>query len=87
MPYSGRTVYGGTIVGPPAETTWLRLTHRIDPGTGEHDLRASTSNDGRFWVDGGVWTLPPGSDVRVGLVSQGGTGATARFDWFRLYRP
>jgi len=80
---------GGTIVGPPAATTWLRLTHRVDRATGEHELRAWTSRDGHDWVKGGVWTLPAGSDVRVGLVSQGRTtdvATTARFDYFRLYR-
>ncbi|WP_375422916.1 family 43 glycosylhydrolase [uncultured Friedmanniella sp.] len=84
--YAGRLSYGGTIVGPPAATTWLRLTHRLDPRNGEHELRAWTSRDGRSWVKGGVWTLPAGSDVRVGLVSQGGAGATARFDYLRVYR-
>jgi arabinan endo-1,5-alpha-L-arabinosidase len=87
LPYAGRLVYGGTLVGPPAETTWLRLTHTTDRVNGEHELRAWTSRDGRAWVKGGVWTLPAGSDVRVGLVSQGGAGATATFDWFRVYRP
>jgi hypothetical protein len=86
MPYAGRLSYGGTIVGPPAETTWLRLTHRVDPGNGEHELRAWTSRDGHSWVKGGVWTLPAGSKVRVGLVSHGGAGALAQFDYFRLYR-
>ncbi len=87
LPYAGRLAYGGTIVGPPATTTWLRITHRLDPRTGEHLLRGWSSRDGRAWVKGGVWTLPAGSDVRVGLVSHGGQGATASFDWFRLYRP
>ena len=80
---------GGTIVGPPAATTWLRLTHRVDRTNGEHELRAWTSRDGHDWVKGGVWTLPAGSDVKVGLVSQGRTtdvATTARFDYFRLYR-
>ncbi|MEU9835695.1 hypothetical protein AB0D67_29520 [Streptosporangium sp. NPDC048047] len=86
MPYAGRIAYGGTIVGPPAETTWLRLVHRVDPRDGEHELRAATSRDGREWVHGGVWTLPAGADVRVGLVSMGGAGATARFGYFRLHR-
>jgi len=90
MPYAGRLSYGGTIVGPPAETTWLRLTHRVDPSNGEHELRAWSSRDGRTWVKGGVWTLPAGSDVRVGLVSQGRTGndaaARAAFDYFRVFR-
>ena len=42
MPYAGRLSYGGTIVGPPAATTWLRLTHRLRRRTGEHLLRAWT---------------------------------------------
>jgi len=86
MPYAGRLSYGGTIVGPPADTTWLRLTHRADPRNGEHELRAWSSRNGRTWVKGGVWTLPAGADVRVGLVAHGGVGATAQFDYFRLYR-
>jgi hypothetical protein len=84
MPYAGRLSYGGTIVGPPAETTWLRLTHRTGRD-GERELQASTSTDGRTWVEGGVWTLPADADVRVGLISHGGAGATSRFDYLRLY--
>jgi hypothetical protein len=86
MPYAGRLSYGGTIVGPPAATTWLRLTHRLDDRTGEHLLRAWTSRDGRTWVKGGVWTLPAAAKVRIGLISHGGAGATADFDYLRLYR-
>jgi beta-xylosidase len=85
-PYAGRLSYGGTIVGPPAGTTWLRLTHRLDPGNGEHELRAWTSRDGRTWVKGGVWTLPASARLRVGLVAHGGGGGTAQFEYFRLYR-
>jgi arabinan endo-1,5-alpha-L-arabinosidase len=83
--YAGRLVYGGTIIGPPAPTTWLRLTATTDRRSGEQRVRASTSRDGHTWVHGGVWTLPAGSHVRVGLVSHGGAGATADFDWFRIY--
>ena len=86
MPYAGRLSYGGSIVGPPAETTFLRISHRIDPSNGEHELRAWSRQPGRAWVKGGVWTLPAGATVRVGLVSHGGAGATAEFDYFRLYR-
>ncbi|GCD19073.1 hypothetical protein CTKZ_06350 [Cellulomonas algicola] len=84
-PYAGRLSYGGTIVGPPDETTWLRLVHRTDR-TGEHDVQAFTSTDGRTWVAGGVWTFPAGSDLQVGLVSHGGAGATNQFDYLRVSR-
>ena len=85
MPYAGRLSYGGTIVGPPDDTTWLRITHTVSP-TGEHLLQGWSSRDGVTWVQGGVWTLPADSRLRVGLVSMGGAGATAAFDYFRLYR-
>jgi arabinan endo-1,5-alpha-L-arabinosidase len=90
MPYAGRLSYGGTIVGPPAETTWLRITARVDPSTKEIRLTPFTSRNGSSWTRGGTWTLPPKSDIRVGLLSHGAGGsgappATARFDYFRLY--
>lgn len=85
MPYAGRLAFGGTIVGPPADTTWLRLVHTADR-TGEHDVQAFTSTDGRTWVAGGVWTFPAGSDLRVGLVSHGGAGATSQFDYLHVHR-
>ncbi|MGY1806936.1 family 43 glycosylhydrolase [Blastococcus sp. SYSU D00669] len=89
MPYAGRLSYGGTIIGPPADTTWLRLTHRT-AANGERLLQASTSTDGETWVVGGVWTLPEGSDLRIGLVSHGRTdpaqaAATSQFDYLRVY--
>jgi arabinan endo-1,5-alpha-L-arabinosidase len=79
--------YGGMMIGPPADTTWLRISHRIDPNNGEHEYRAATSRDGVHWVWGGVWTFPAGTSTRLGLVSMGGTGATAEFDYFRVFRP
>jgi hypothetical protein len=86
LPFAGRLAFGGTIVGPPAATTWLRLTHRLDSRNREHELRAWTSRDGRTWVKGGVWTLPAAGTLRVGLVSHGGAGATAQFDYLRIFR-
>ena len=87
-PYAGRLQYGGTIVGPPGDTTWLRLVHRAD-GAGEHEVQALTSTDGTTWVAGGTWTFPPGTDLRVGLVSHGWNGtdprATARFEHLRVW--
>lgn len=87
MPYAGQIAYGSMTVGPPADVTWLRLTKRTSALTGEQTFRASISRDGRHWTWGGSWTLPADAVVRIGLVSHGGTGATALFDYFRVHRP
>jgi arabinan endo-1,5-alpha-L-arabinosidase len=87
MPYGGGIAFGSMTVAPPAEVTWLRLSHRVDPVTGEHRFRAAVSTDGWHWTWGGVWTLPAGSPPRIGLLSLGGAGATARFGDFRVHRP
>jgi hypothetical protein len=41
---------------------------------------------------GGTWTLPKGTTPRIGLILLGkqepnDASATARFDYFRVYRP
>jgi arabinan endo-1,5-alpha-L-arabinosidase len=92
MPYEGRLSYGGTIVGPPAPTMWLRIVHRTNPRTGEHLLTPFTSRDGHTWTRGGTWTLPAGTPLKIGLISQGANAsdappATASFDYFRVFRP
>ena len=87
MPFADATSYGGMAVGTPAPVTWLRLSHRIDPANGEHEFRAASSRDGRHWTWGGVWTLPAGTNPRIGLISHGGAGAVAEFDYFRIYQP
>ncbi|MFE1250969.1 hypothetical protein [Streptomyces sp. NPDC058766] len=74
-------------MGPPNETTWLRLRHRLSPSTGEHLLRAYTSRDGRTWTAGGAWTLLADSRIPVGLSSMGRGGTTAEFDCVRVRRP
>jgi arabinan endo-1,5-alpha-L-arabinosidase len=84
--------YGGTIVGPPATTMWLRVVHRTNPSTGEHVLTPFTSRNGRTWTRGGSWTLPAGTALKIGLISQGANAsdapqATASFDYFHVYRP
>jgi arabinan endo-1,5-alpha-L-arabinosidase len=87
QPFADSTAFGGMAIGTPAPVTWLRLSHRIDPANGEHEFRAATSRDGRHWTWGGVWTLPAGTTPRIGLISHGGAGAVAEFDYIRIYRP
>jgi arabinan endo-1,5-alpha-L-arabinosidase len=87
MPFADGRSWGGMAVGTPAPVTWLRISHRVDEANGEHEYRAASSRDGRHWTWGGVWTLPAGSRPRIGLVSQGGEGAVAEFDYVRVYRP
>jgi arabinan endo-1,5-alpha-L-arabinosidase len=76
--------YGNTVVGPPAEWTYLRIVKRNHAG--EEHYSAYTSTDGVTWVQGGTWTHELGSDARIGLVSMGGSGFTANFDYVRVYR-
>jgi len=92
MPFAGRLSFGGMLIGPPAETTYLRLSHRVDPNNGEHEFRAATRREGGSWIYGGTWTLPAGTEPRIGLISHGKSNptdptATSRFDYFRVYQP
>ena len=88
LPFAGQPVYGGSIVGTPATTTWLRLAHHVDPGTGEHEFRAGSSRDGTHWTWGAVWTFPADTTPRIGLVAHGGANppVTAEFDYLRFHR-
>ncbi len=86
--FADRLSFGGNIVGTPAATTWLRLAHRVDPATGEHEFRAASSRDGRNWTWGGVWTFPRDTTPRIGLVAHGGAdpALAAEFDHLRVHR-
>lgn len=75
--------YGNTVVGPPDEWTYLRIVKRTQGG--EELYTAYTSRDGVHWVRGGTWTHDLGGDARIGLVSMGGSGFTANFDYVRVY--
>jgi arabinan endo-1,5-alpha-L-arabinosidase len=86
-PFADGVAYGGMVIGPPADVTYLRISHRIDPRNGEHEYRAATRTDGEPWTRGGVWTLAAGTKPRIGLLSMGGAGATSEFDYFRVTRP
>ncbi|MFI2711098.1 family 43 glycosylhydrolase [Micromonospora sp. NPDC018662] len=88
LPFAGQPVYGGSIVGTPGTTTWLRLAHHVDPATGEHEFRAGSSRDGKRWTWGAVWTFPADTTPRIGLVAHGGAtpAVTAEFDYLRFHR-
>ncbi|HEU5100483.1 MAG TPA: family 43 glycosylhydrolase, partial [Roseiflexaceae bacterium] len=81
---AGYPRYGNSVVGPPSEWTWLRIVKR-NIGGQEH-YRAYTSIDGTNWVRGGVWTHILGDSARIGLVSMGGSGFVANFDYVRVYK-
>ncbi len=73
--------YGSTTVGPPGDLTWLRIVRRGDRFT------ALSSRDGSHWVRGGTWVNPDvGPEARIGLVSMGGAGWTARFEHVRVWQ-
>jgi arabinan endo-1,5-alpha-L-arabinosidase len=88
---AGYPRYGNTVVGAPGEWTWLRIVKRSEgPHTatgmygGPERYTAYTSLDGITWARGGAWTHHLGSDARIGLVSMGGSGFTAEFDYVTL---
>ena len=76
--------YGNTVVGPPGEWVYLRIVKRTHAG--EEHYTAYTSFDGVNWVRGGTWTHELGSDASIGLVSMGGSGFVAEFDYVRVYK-
>ncbi len=78
--------YGNTVVGPPGEWTTFRIA-KTTVGGEEHYRAYTSDDDGATWVRGGVWTHTLGTDARIGLVSMGGAGFTAEFDYVRVYRP
>ena len=81
---NGYPRYGNTVVSAPGEWTYLRIVKRNKAG--EELYTAYTSRDGTHWERGGTWTHELGSNASIGLVSMGGSGFTANFDYVRVYR-
>ena len=83
---AGYPRYGNTVTGPPAEWTYLRIVKREAASPyGEDTYTAYTSQDGKTWVRGAGWTHALGANERIGLVSMGGSGFVANFDYVRVY--
>ena len=77
--------YGNAVVGPPSDWTYLRIAVRR-LGTGAERYTAYTSStDRKHWIRGATWTHRLGQDARIGLVSMGGAGFTAKFDYVHVY--
>ena len=76
--------YGNTVVGPPSEWTDLRVVRRTERG--QELYTPYTRRDGGEWVRGGSYTHALGEDARLGLVSMGGEGFTATFEYVRVSR-
>jgi arabinan endo-1,5-alpha-L-arabinosidase len=75
--------YGNTVVSSPGEWTYLRIVKRSN---NEGELyTAYISLDGVNWERGGTWTHQLGSNAHIGLVSMGGSGFTANFDYVHVY--
>ncbi|QBQ35383.1 hypothetical protein [Pseudoduganella plicata] len=71
--------YGNTVAGTPGQPwTWLRLEIRRQ-GSGQQ-IAAWSSQDGRNWVGGAVWTHRLGPEpLKLGLVAMGGGARQAVF--------
>lgn len=80
---AGYPRYGNSVVASPGEWTWLRIVKRSDR-YGEQ-YTSYTSLDGLNWTRGGTWTHHFDSNARIGLISMGGSGFTANFDYVRVY--
>lgn len=83
---TGYPRYGNTVVGAPGEWTRLRIVKRT---VGREEFyTAYTRRDapGSSWTRGGTWTHRLGEGARIGLVSMGGAGFTAEFDYVHVSR-
>jgi arabinan endo-1,5-alpha-L-arabinosidase len=94
---AGYPRYGNTVVGPPGDWAYLRIVKTFGwqggrDGSGTHAgskeevYTPYTSRDGITWVKGGAWTHQLGDNVKIGLISMGGSGFMANFDYVRVYR-
>jgi len=74
--------YGSTLAGLPSDWTWLRIVRRAV--TSGETYTAYSGNDGQTWIKGGTWTHSLGAGARLGLVSMGGSGFIAKFDYVHV---
>ena len=75
--------YGGAYIGPPAQTTWLRIVKR-SARDGER-YTAYTSTDGYSWIRGTTWLHQLGPGAQIGLSAENAPGVTVNFDYVHVY--
>ena len=77
VPSTSYPYYGNTQIGPPADTTWLRIAKT---GSGKKQVyRAYYSLDGTNWVAGGVWTHNLGPSPKIAIAGVADQDATQNF--------
>jgi len=78
-------IYGNMIVGPAAETTWLRIVKRTGKD-GTELYTAYTSTDDEHWTRGGTWQHNLGPAAQIGISAENVAGFFMDFDYVRVYR-
>jgi len=76
--------YGNGVVGPVGDWTYLRIVKHFV--SGHEAYTAYTSLDGHHWDKGITWDHHLGSSARIGLISLGGAGFTAKFAYVHVSR-
>ena len=79
---SGSPKYGKTYLAAPADSTWLRIVHRVQ--TGQELYTAYSSQDGQNWTRGGTWTHALGDNARIALVSMACSGFSTQFKYVHV---
>jgi len=82
-PAPGFPFYGSGVAAAPGRTTWLRIARVL---RGDKQMYVSySSRDGAKFTRGPIWDHDLGATPKIGLVSLGGAGFTARFDHMRVW--
>jgi arabinan endo-1,5-alpha-L-arabinosidase len=83
-PKAGYPAYGNGVVGPVGDWTYLRIVKHT--ASGHEAYTAYTSLDGHHWDKGITWDHHLGATAKIGLISLGGSGFTAKFAYVHVSR-
>jgi hypothetical protein len=75
--------FGGSGVGPPGDSTVLRIVRRVYGEQERYTAYTRALKDA--WVRGGTWTHRLGDSARIGLVAMNRAGFEARFERVTTY--